>query len=532
MKKFTFLLLIMLAYAGFTMAQTIEDFENIQMNLFSQGSTGALSVVPNPDPTGINTSGYVAKMLRAKDGDPWMGWYATIPIPINVTTNPYVHVKVWKPRVSPTCFKVEGGAGNSGDVFPIAEAAETGKWVEVVFNMSATAATGEYVKIVLIPDFENPLTLTEDITLYFDDMYVNNDPAVGSAPVQVIENFDPITMNLFSQGTTGSLMLVDNPDKSGVNLSNRVCKMLRAKDGDPWMGWYGPVVPAVDVAATRYAHVKVWKPRISPVCFKLEQGTGPNTGDVFSTPVQTTTNAWEDMVFDYGTFTGAFSQIVLIPDFENPLTLTEDFEMYFDDLIFNNDPNPAGPPTQIVQVDMNGAGIVAGDRVFISGALGGIYGTWNEPGSNLNNELFDTDGDGIFTMELHLANGIYPFKFFLNPTWAVGDPVAGGDRNLTVTGDLNNIYTWGVGGFETSIRTNKLAGKIQMYPNPVRNELTVSTTTDIKKVIVTNTLGKVVGNYAFTANKTINTSSLTKGMYFVTFVGADGNKVTQKLIKD
>ena len=99
MKKFTFILMMLLAYAGFTMAQTIEDFESIKMNLFSQGTNGSLSVVPNPDPTGANTSAYVAKMVRGQNGDPWAGWYSTISTPINVTTNRYLHLKIWKLRL-------------------------------------------------------------------------------------------------------------------------------------------------------------------------------------------------------------------------------------------------------------------------------------------------------------------------------------------------------------------------------------------------------------------------------------------------
>lgn len=542
MRKFTFALILMLGFASLGMAQTIEDYENIGMNLFAQGSTGTLSVVPNPDPTGANTSGYVGKMVRAKDGDPWMGWYATLPAAVDMSANKYVHVLVWKPRVSPTCFKFEKDGGNSGDTYPIADATENGKWIEVVYDFSANAAvTGDYVKIVLIPDFLTPVGLTEDITLYFDNMYVNNDPTVGSAPVVVMEDFESIPMNLFAQGTTGSLSIVDNPDRSGVNLSNRVAKMVRAKDGDPWQGWYGHIDAPVKVAETRYGHVKVWKPRISPVCFKLEQGTGtPNaTGDLFSTAPQATTNAWEDMVFDYGTFNGDFSQLVLIPDFENPLTVTEDFTMYFDDIRFNNDPNPMSPPEQIIQVDMNGAGLVAGDKVYLAGTLGGKYGTWQTPGENPNNELTDPDGDGVYTGYFHLADGVIAFKFFKTTadkpaTWDFGDPFTGGDRTYTVNGSCNIIYTWGSGGVDVAVKEKPLAGKVNIYPNPVRNELTVNSTSDLRSATITSMVGKVVAKYAFNNSgvNTINTSNLSSGMYFVTFVGKDGNKVTQKLIKD
>ncbi len=540
MKKFTLILVMMLVYSGFLMAQTIEDFESIKMNDFGQGSTGKTSVVANPDKSGINTSNYVGKFHRAKDGNTYQGWYATLTSPINITTNRYVHVKVWKPRVSPTDFKVEGGAGNSGDTYPMVEASEINKWVEVVFDMTVTQtpASGEYVKIVWIPDFEQPaVTLTDDIDIYFDDMFANNDPAVGSAPVQVIENFEVIPINYMIDDPINDLSymtLAPNPNVSGINLSDYVMKFNRDKDGLPWDGFWSKIADyssAIDVTTNKYVHVKVLKPRISPIKFKIEGGPD-GVLEAFSTADQTQVDKWEDMVFDFSSMSGAYPIIAFLPDFSDPVGLANDITIYFDDIRLNNDPTPMTPPTQIVQVDMNGAtGWTLGARVFISGALGGVYGTWNTPGDNPNNEMADPDGDGIYTINMHLADGVAAFKFFLGTGWGTGDPYSGGDRTYNFVGNANLIYTWGVGGVETSIRDNK-AGKIQMYPNPVRNELNVNSTSDISKVIITNTLGKVVGNLVYTNNKTINTTNLSKGLYFVTFVNADGTKSTQKLIKD
>jgi len=543
MRKFTFVLIMMLGFASLGIAQTIEDYENIKMNLFSQGTTGSIAVVPNPDATGANTSAYVCKMVISKAGrDPWAGWYCPLTDSVDVDATHYVHLKIWKPRVSPVDFKLEQGSdvGNTGDIYPISDPGTTNAWVELVFDYSDF--TGKFRQIVLIPDFENPYNGTEDVTLYFDDMYVNDDPTVGSAPVRVLEDFEPgITMNLFAQGTTGTIGVIDNPDKSGINLTSRVAQMVRAKDGDPWQGWYSPITVPVTPANTRYAHVKVWKPRISPVCFKLEQGTGSSagTGDVFSVNEQTVVNGWQDMVFDYGDFDGDFFQIVLIPDFENPLTITEDFTMYFDEIKVNNDPNPATPPVQILQVNMGGAGLNPGDKVFISGTLGGVYGTWVEPGSVAANEMTDPDGDGIYTIALSLPDGAYQFKFFIVPvteadgkTWDYGDNAVP-DRTYTFAGDANLIYVWGEPGFEVSVREKPLAGKIVMYPNPAGDILNVNSTADLRKVTITSMVGKVVGVYSISSGlHTLNTSNLSKGMYFITFIGKDGTKVTQKLIKD
>jgi len=444
MKKITLIFIMLLAFAGISRAQIIEDYESLQMNLFSGNVTGSVSVVANPDPTGINTSLVVGKMLRSFKGDPWQGWYAMMPAPVDMTANKYVHVKVWKPRVSPTCFKLEGGAGNSGDVFPMTEAVAN-QWEEVVFDMSTIAAvSGEYVRIVLIPDFENPLTLTEDITLYFDDLYVNNDPAVGSPAVQMMENFEYIEQNIMLGGADdlSSFAFIANPDKSGGNASDHVIQLNRDKDGVPWCGFWGhPAVP-VDVTTNKYVHARVWKPRISPVFFKLEGGPDGNL-EIESMYPQTKINQWEDIVWDFSSMSGAYPIIAFMTDKADPVDLTEDIIIYFDDIIVSNDPMPRADTYQVLNIDMNGSPITAGQQVFFAGSFGGVYGTWNEPGSNMMNEMSDPDGDGIFTDTIYVNDGSYYVKCFIDPTWANGDN-GPGDRTLMVNGGFNITYTWGV----------------------------------------------------------------------------------------
>jgi hypothetical protein len=537
MKKFTFVLVIMLAYGGFTKAQTmIENYETITMNLFSQGTMGSLAIVANPDSSVANPSPYVCKMVIGGTGrDPWAGWYA--PATVNVTENKYIHVKVWKTRISRVAFKLENGtSANTGDVFPMGDTVNStvNQWEELVFDYSAF--TGTYEQIVFIPDFERPkVTVTEPQTVYFDDIYLNNDPTVGSAPVQMIEDFSTIEMNIMLNGAEDLSTLtpfVANPYPTGINLSNNVCALFRDKDGVPWDGFWGHVYPPVDVTNNHYVHVKVWKTRISPVFFKLEGG--PNgTSERESMYPQTKTNEWEDMVWDYTDFSGAYPIIAFMPDKAEPVGLTEDITMYFDDIRVNNSPVSFTPTEQMISVDMNGAdpALTANDTVFITGSFGGIYGTWVTPGDSLNQMMTDPDGDGIYTITLHLPDGGIAFKFAKNSGWTNEDPY-GVNRTLTVAGSMYVVYTWSVGGVEVSTRKNPLAGKILMYPNPVRNDLTILTTSDVRKVIITNTLGKVVGNYNYTSNQTLNTRNLNSGMYFVTFISRDGSKVTQKLIKD
>lgn len=443
MKKLVLIVaLVFMSAVSYLNAQVIENFESITMNIFSAGTNGAISVVANPDQVG-NESLYVGKMVRGFDGDPWAGWYATLSTPIDVTANRYVHVKLWKPRISPVVFKYEGTV-NSGDVYPINAQTLTSQWEELVFDMSVVS--GDYVKIVLIPDFETPLTLTEDIVIYYDDLYANDDPTVGSAAVQVMENFETIPLNYMLNGVDDNsyMELVSNPDQSGVNLSSSVIHFFRDKDGYPWDGFWSSLPAPIDVTDNKYVHVKVWKPRITPIKFKIEK-PGENH-EIFSLNEQTLTDAWEDIVFDFSSWTGEWTIIAFLPDFEDPVTLTEDIDIYFDDFILNNDPNPIMPPSQTISVDMTESGMTAGEPVWIAGALGGIYGTWAEPGTNPNNQMLDPENDGIYSITLSLPEGIVAFKFFWANGWANGDPAPGGDRTLELTNSMDVLYKWGVDG--------------------------------------------------------------------------------------
>jgi hypothetical protein len=631
MKKFTFVLMMMLAYAGFTMAQTIETFESgITMGLFSGGTTGMVGTITNPDQTGVNTSLGCGMMVRAKDGDPWQGWASNIPVAIDADANHYVHVKIWKPRKTKVVFKYEtkGALGsNSGDVTPMTAQADSNKWEELVFNMGAVAAvSGMQYRIVLIPDFPAVVGLTSDINIYFDDIYVNNDPAVGSAPVQMIEDFEYMPLNLLLGDATdnSSMEVVINPYKTADNPSGSVVKFIRSKNGVPWGGFWSPT--PIDLTTKKFVHVKVWKPRTSPVFFHIEEGAV--RPEIASKYPQTVINGWQDMVWDYRDKTGMWSVIGLQPDREDPLTITEDQTIYFDEFVVNNDSTPTAPQVQTLNVDMHGSKLTAGQGVYFAGNIGGIYGSWATPGSFPGSELTDADGDSIYSTSLVVPNGSYEVKFFKGASWSNGDPVIG-NRILPVNGSFNAIYKWGKKAYNLTLtvdmsnsgilpgqkvyvagtfpgwaepgtapsfemldpmgnniytitlvadsatnqfkffkgpgwnggewagganrilavagdmtanyiwgsygqvntRQNPLAGKIQMYPNPVRDELTIRTTMDVRRVIITNTVGKVVRTQNF-SSENINTSNLSKGMYFVTFINRDGSNVTQKLIKD
>jgi len=351
MKKLTLILVAMLAVAGIARAQMVEDFEHIKLNLMLGGGddNSTMTVVPNPDPSGINESSHVAKFERSQHGVPWGGFWSALPVQLDLTDNKYVHVRVWKTRISPLKFKVEGGPSANLEIFSMNPQTLTNEWEDIVFDFSEK--TGNWNVIAFMPDFEDPLTLTDDIVIYFDYIMVNNNPTPGSASVYVVEDFDHIPLNLMLGGgdDNSSMTIVPNPAPDDVNPSDHVVKFERSQYGVPWGGFWSALPVPLDLTENKFVYVKVWKPRISPLRFKVEGGPSANL-EIPSKEPQTLIGEWEEIIFDFSEKTGTWNVIAFMPDFEDPLTLVDDIVIYFDDIRTGGDPTFTYSPDKADQL--------------------------------------------------------------------------------------------------------------------------------------------------------------------------------------
>ncbi len=333
MKKFTLLLVMVFAFTFVANTQMVENFEHIRLNIMLGGEddNSNFTVVPNPDQGEANPSSHVVKYERSQHGVPWGGFWSALAEPLDLTDNKYVHVRVWKPRISPLRFKVEGGDTPNLEIFSMEPQTLVGEWEDIVFDFSEK--TGLWNVIAFMPDFEDPLTLEEDIVIYFDYIMVNNDPTPGSDAVYVVEDFDHIPLNLMLGGDedNSSMSVVPNPAPDDVNNSDYVVKFERSQHGVPWGGFWSALPIPLDLTDNKFVYVKVWKPRISPLRFKI-QGGGSADLEIPSVEPQTKTGEWEEIVFDFSEKTGLWNVIAFMPDFEDPLSLDEDIVIYFDDI--------------------------------------------------------------------------------------------------------------------------------------------------------------------------------------------------------
>lgn len=243
--------------------------------------------------------------------------------------------------------------------------------------------------------------------------------------------FNKLSPNIMANGTGESnadFTVVANPNSSGINTSTKVVKFRRNTAGDPWAGFWSPVVdPDPDFTTNKYVHVKVLKTKLSPVKFKIEGGGAGNL-EIASMNTYTTAGVWQDMVFDFSAKTGTYPTVILMPDFEDPLTNTGDIMIYFDDIKVNN--------------------------IALPEVLG--------------------------------------------------------------------------------VQKNVLSAKIQVYPNPTTDVLRIQSS----EALSSATIYSFDGRKVFEINKfesgttSINTSSLSKGVYLINFKAASGAKLTEQFIKE
>ncbi|MFC0875612.1 sulfatase-like hydrolase/transferase [Saccharicrinis sp. FJH2] len=141
---------------------------------------------------------------------------------------------------------------------------------------------------------------------------------------------------------------VENPFSEGINTTSTVGKFKRLKTGYWWgFAWFDfdPVYVSATETTPKYLHVMVRKPILSKVCVQFKGGNNAATPEVVG--INTKVDEWEDMVFEISA-PGLYSSLEIKADFDNsanppyPDRLADDIDIYFDEIIINDDPKPRG----------------------------------------------------------------------------------------------------------------------------------------------------------------------------------------------
>jgi len=160
----------------------------------------------------------------------------------------------------------------------------------------------------------------------------------GAATTEVVEevsitdplffpiDFESETLNYtfsnFGGGEGAGAPVIDNPDPSGVNTSDKVASYTKPEGSETWAGTTIALDEPIDFSTERFISVDVWSPEAgTEVLFKIEN---LDNADLFVEALATTTVAegWETLTFDMNAIDPSieYGRIALFFNFNIPGT--------------------------------------------------------------------------------------------------------------------------------------------------------------------------------------------------------------------
>jgi len=264
MKTTILSMLMLVASINVALAQNFPiDFEVGTYNI-TNFDGGALTVIDNPQSSGINTSTKVAQMIK-NTGEPWAGSYITLADPIDFSTAKVFKMKTFSPKAgTKVLLKVENPGDK--DIFFEKEVTTTlvNEWEELAFDYSTIDITQSYRNLVIIFDMGTVGDGSANFTYLLDDIVLEegilipDDAPTTAAPappaydaLKVISVFSEAYTNLdgtnfnpyWQQATVGSIVNYDG---------NTFYKLLN-------LNYQGiELASEVNAASMKYLHLDVW----------------------------------------------------------------------------------------------------------------------------------------------------------------------------------------------------------------------------------------------------------------------------------
>jgi hypothetical protein len=158
----------------------------------------------------------------------------------------------------------------------------------------------------------------------------------------------------------------------------------------------------------------------------------------------------------------------------------------------------------------------------VYGANGAVHAEFF--GNNLISGSKLTEGSDItFTA---IPNSGYKVK-----VWAVNGAQQPGTSNVFVYENLQENILVTV-EFQPTTSVDEISlNDLKVFPNPFIDEVFISNTSNVTRLIVSNILGVVLLDVQITGDISISTSSFSKGVYFLNFTTIDGNRIVRKVVK-
>lgn len=383
--------LVSLYSAGMFAQTTVLDFETPETSTtfqyFGSPLDGTLSaIIPNPDPSGGNTSATVMAFVKPGVAEVWAGAFSN-PNPtyqVDLTSDNKISIKVWMDHIGNLTLKLENSTNGGSNWVQTVANTQVNTWETLIFDPSTpsieapnTAAIGfTYATVTLFFDFGTGGTGT-DVTSYLDELLTL--PSAPPVATTILDFEAPATSTVFQyfgsplDGTFTDV--IENPDKSGLNTSDSVTAYVKPAVAEVWAGCFSNPNPAtpVDLVTNNRIAINVWMDHIGNLALKLEGS--PDGGDNWIiTQPNTKVGEWETLFFDpaipsleapnTAAMGHTYTRVVLFFDFGNGGTGV-DVTSYFDDLV-----TLAPPPAVTTILDFEKPETSTGFQYFGSGLDG------------------------------------------------------------------------------------------------------------------------------------------------------------------
>ena len=273
------------------------DFEDVTLNYsFVDFGNAQSTVIPNPDPTGVNTSETVGQSFKFNGAEVWAGSFLTIDEPVDFSSLNNIAVDVWTSEFGEVVkLKLENSANPDINTEVDMTTSVNQGWETLIYDFSASDLSQDYDRIVIFFDFGN---VGDDTSYYFDNIRLSL-PAVSN--FTTVEDFQGELPGNFAFGGVEGVQLVANPNPSGPNTTSTVMQCTKTEGAEVWGGMGFAVNGIINFNGTNQIKLNSYAPEAGKVVkVKLETIEGNVDGLTYEFDMTTTVaNQWEVLTYDF-----------------------------------------------------------------------------------------------------------------------------------------------------------------------------------------------------------------------------------------
>lgn len=578
------LIIVFSSFAGFSQSLPFNFEGDITTSDFSDFDGGVVTVITNPNPSGINMSASVAQIVR-DGGKPWSGSKILLADNLDFSVKTKITMKVYTKAAVGTTIKLKlEGTGPAVDVDAVTTVSSAWETLEWIF----AGTENNLNELVFMFDFGNVGDGSVNSTFYFDDVEQVSGPTAPQ-PTSLPIDFESGVVNTDFLNYNGSTAaIVSNPQADAANPSGTVCQIIR--DGGNYYGGSKIFLnSAIDLSTAWHISMKVYTtaPIGTRIKFELQKTGGSTSFDKLTT----VSGEWETISWNFDGQASDYNSIQLMFDFGNVGDGTSTSTFLFDDVQQVSGPAIADPLQATLPVDFENS-VVTTDFTNFFGAQTTVIPNphidTNNPSATvgkfirsggsgymrskltLTDHIADMSNAGTLSMKVYTDAPVgttLKFKLESSPPEQFGKEQ---DALTTVSGEWAT-YTWdlsnadnpiydvitlmlGYGGpndasanatflfDDIKVVSNSLTNDIDesfsidhlnAFPNPINDVVTISAKNNtINSITLYDLLGKeIILLQPNSLVATVDVSALTNGIYIAEILTSSG-KGSLKLVKE